>query len=84
MGMIGTTADTTNAMGVGMDNAVMVMVPRENVPVNAGGQVAFQPGGLHVMLVGLQQDLQPGDHFTITLNFEKAGPVNLDVAVREP
>jgi copper(I)-binding protein len=84
MAAMAVAADTGSAMGVSMDSAVMVMVPRENVPVKAGSQVAFQPGGLHVMLVGLQQDLQPGDHFTITLNFEKAGPVSLDVAVREP
>jgi periplasmic copper chaperone A len=67
-----------------MDGDVMKMVPQENVPVPAGEQVEFKQGGLHVMLIGLTKDLHPGDHFTVTLNFEKAGDVALDVEVKAP
>ncbi|MBN2500591.1 MAG: copper chaperone PCu(A)C [Anaerolineales bacterium] len=67
-----------------MDGDVMKMVPQENVPVPAREQVQFKQGGLHVMLIGLTQDLNPGDHFTVNLNFENAGEMALDVEVREP
>lgn len=59
-------------------------------PVNDGvivpekSQVAFEPGGLHVMLVGLSRDLKTGDTITLTFNFENAGSVEIRVPVREP
>ena len=67
-----------------MAGAVMTMVQQENVPVAAGSQVTFEPGGLHVMLIGLTEDLKPGASFKVTLHFEKAGTITLDVPVREP
>jgi copper(I)-binding protein len=67
-----------------MDGDVMKMVPQENVPVPTGGEVQFKQGGLHVMLIGLTQDLNPGDHFTVNLKFENAGEMALDVEVKEP
>ena len=41
----------------------------------------FQPGGLHVMLFGLKQPLKAGEHFPLTLEFEKAGKVEVQVQV---
>ncbi len=67
-----------------MEGDVMQMQPQESVPVPAGETVAFQPGGLHVMFIGLKADLVPGDTFELTLTFEKAGEVVLQVEVRQP
>ena len=67
-----------------VEDDVMKMVPQENVPVPAGEQVEFKQGGLHVMMIGLTQDLNPGDHFTVNLNFKDAGEIALDVEVKEP
>lgn len=67
-----------------MENGMMKMEPQEKVPIDARSKVVFEPGGLHVMLVGLKQDLHPGDSIRLTLNFEKAGAVTLDVPVKEP
>jgi copper(I)-binding protein len=36
------------------------------------------------MLINLVQDMNHGDHFHLTLNFEEAGSVNVEVVVREP
>lgn len=66
------------------DDGTMSMVPQEQVPVAAGSQVAFKPGGLHVMLVNLQQDLAPGDQFPLTLTFQNAGEIEIQATVREP
>ena len=80
---VGENAMETSMMA-GMEGGVMMMVQQENVPVSAESQVEFKPGGLHVMLIGLKQDLNPGDTFAVTLNFENAGEITLDVPVREP
>lgn len=45
------------------------------VPVPAGGTVTFQPGGLHVMFIGLKQAMPPGTMVDAVLRFEKAGNV---------
>lgn len=66
-----------------MEDGNMKMVHQMNVPVPTG-ETAFKPGDLHVMLIGLKNDLKPGDVFTVTLNFENAGERTLDVIVREP
>lgn len=66
-----------------MKDGVMQMVQQMNVPVPVG-ETVFKPGDLHVMLIGLNNDLKPGDTFTVMLTFEKAGEQVLDVVVREP
>ena len=66
-----------------MEDGNMKMVHQMNVPVPTG-ETVFKPGDLHVMLIGLKNDLKPGDTFTVTLNFENAGEKTLDVVVKEP
>lgn len=66
-----------------MQDGNMQMEQQEQVPVPAG-KTEFQPSGLHVMLIDLNQDLKPGDTFRLTLDFAKAGAMPLDVTVSEP
>ena len=66
-----------------MQNGNMQMVHQQEVPVTIG-TTEFKPGGLHVMLIGLKQDLNPGDMFSLTLDFAIAGDMQLEVAVSEP
>jgi hypothetical protein len=65
------------------ENDVMRMQPVPNIPIPAGGSVTLQPGGLHVMLIGMQKELAPGDKISLTLTFEKAGPMTVEAEVRE-
>ena len=65
-------------------NGVMSMQPQESVPAPAQGTVEFKAGGLHVMLINLNRDLKVGDTFTVTLNFQNAGEITVDVTVKEP
>jgi copper(I)-binding protein len=60
---------------------VMRMRPVNIVEVPARGTVQLQPGGLHIMLIGLQYPLARGDEVPLTLVFERAGqmPVRLQV-----
>ncbi|MFO7623512.1 MAG: copper chaperone PCu(A)C [Anaerolineales bacterium] len=67
-----------------MDSSgTMSMHEQHSISVPAKDQIAFQPGGLHVMLIDLTQDLNVGDRFNLTLTFEGAGQVPVDVEVRQ-
>ncbi|AUH53709.1 hypothetical protein CXB49_19765 [Chromobacterium sp. ATCC 53434] len=66
------------------DNGVMRMRKVEGgVEIAPGQTVKFAPGSYHVMLVGLKQPLKAGDRFPLTLNFEKAGSIVVDVVVQD-
>jgi periplasmic copper chaperone A len=67
-----------------MDSSgTMSMHEQHSISVPAKDQIAFQPGGLHVMLIDLTQELNVGDRFNLTLTFEGAGQVPVDVEVRQ-
>jgi periplasmic copper chaperone A len=57
------------------------MRPAEAVEVPPGGEATLAPGGLHVMLVGLTSPLVEGTSFLMTLVFERAGEVEVEVMV---
>jgi copper(I)-binding protein len=50
--------------------------------IKANGGVSFEPGGLHIMLMGLKQQLKIGDSFPLTLTFAKAGAVTVTASVQ--
>lgn len=60
---------------------VMKMQKIDSIGIPAGGDVRFAPGGNHVMLFGLTQPLVAGERFPLTLEFEKAGKVDVEVAI---
>jgi copper(I)-binding protein len=60
----------------------MVMQPRLQFDVPAGGTLAMKPGSYHIMLLGLKQALQPGDTVNVTLTFEKAGQMSVEAPVK--
>lgn len=65
-------------------DGVMVMSRVDGIEVPAQGQTELRPGGLHIMLINLTQDLNPGDTINLTLVFENAGSIQISVPVREP
>jgi hypothetical protein len=67
-----------------MKGEVMTMRPVEFIEVPGKGQVALKPGGLHIMLIGLKQNLVPGDKVKLTLVFEKSGEMLVEAEVRMP
>ena len=66
-----------------MEGDVMKMGPVSKVEIPAGGSAALQPGGLHVMLINLQEQLVPGEKIKLTLNFEKSDPLTIEAEIRE-
>lgn len=67
-----------------MDGNVMKMREVGQIEIPASGRVEMKPGaGYHLMLMGLQQPLKPGDSFPMTLVFEKAGKAEVKMKVQE-
>jgi periplasmic copper chaperone A len=60
---------------------VMRMRQVDAIDVPAGETTALRPGGLHVMLIGLEDRLVQGEQFPLTLVFEAAGPIEVEVTV---
>jgi periplasmic copper chaperone A len=63
------------------DGDVMRMRPVPAIELPAGQEVRLAPGGLHLMLIGLTQSLEPGGRVPVTLVFERAGEVTIQLAV---
>ena len=51
------------------------------IDLPAGIVVKLQPNGPHLMLVGLKERLVEYDSFHMTLTFERAGQVDIDVQI---
>ena len=60
-------------------NGVMKMTKLLSIEINPGEQILLQPGGHHIMLMGLKRPIKEGEKFPIILAFEDAGEVKLDV-----
>ena len=68
-----------------MDGEVMKMqMLPDGLEVAAKSEVLLKPGSYHVMLIGMKQDLNAGDIFSIDLEFEKSGVITVEPEVREP
>jgi copper(I)-binding protein len=57
----------------------MRQVPFYELP--ARGHVELKPGGAHLMLVDIKQPFKEGDKVPVTLRFEKAGEVKVELLV---
>ena len=75
-------AKTVELHTMQMQGDVMQMRQVPAIDLPAGKTVELKPGGLHVMFIGLTQALNEGATFPLTLHFEKAGEVKVDVKVR--
>lgn len=63
-----------------MEGGAMRMRPIMSVPVPAGETVAFEPGGRHAMLFGLDPEITPGTPLRLTLRFESGSDVEIEAA----
>jgi periplasmic copper chaperone A len=62
---------------------VMEMKPVELIPLEPFEEIEFMPGGFHVLLIGLKQDLEEGDKIELTVHFLNHSDVNVTVHVQE-
>ncbi len=68
-----------------MEGDVMKMNEVEGgLVIPAGQSVTLAPGGFHVMFMQLNQQLTEGSTVPLTLTFEQAGTVELELMVGAP
>jgi hypothetical protein len=86
--LVAAQADVSNAIEIHetkMEGDVMRMQQVEGgIEIPAGGQVELKPGGYHVMLIGLTRDLNVGEKFPVTLQFESGAMLTVEAEVRQP
>lgn len=66
------------------EDGVAQMSAQGQIEIPAGDRLAFEPGGYHVMLTNLTHELTLGRSISVTLLFERAGPVIIEVPVQNP
>jgi hypothetical protein len=65
------------------EKEMMFMQPVENISIPAHSVAVLQPGGSHMMLVNLKEQLKIGNHIDLTLKFMHAGEIRLKVPVQK-
>ncbi|MCR5857416.1 copper chaperone PCu(A)C [Mesorhizobium sp. J428] len=63
------------------DGDVSRMKHIETLELLAGERITLAPGGMHLMLMALQDKLREGTTFPMTLSFEAAGEITVEVSV---
>lgn len=75
-------ADRVEVHEMATVNGVMTMRGlADGLVIAPGATVELRPGGYHLMFLGLKDRLSEGQTVKVTLTFERAGPVELDVPV---
>lgn len=59
-------------------------IVQDKVSIHPSETMVFQPGGIHLVLIGLKDQLVPRTKFPLTLKFEKSPPTNTMVQVLAP
>src|SRR4030088_1311079 len=76
-------ADKVQVHEMATNNGVMTMRPLDKgLAIEPGKTVKLAPGGYHLMMFDLKGPLKQGEKVPVTLEFEKAGKVNLSLDVQ--
>jgi hypothetical protein len=65
------------------ENGIAKMRHVKAMDIHVRHTASLKPGGYHIMMMGLQKPLKAGDTFPLTLEFEKAGKVEIIVEVKK-
>jgi len=84
--LIGAASEAAEAVEIHesrIEGDVMNMNRVEVVTLEPSAKVEFAPGGYHVMLIGLKQDLQAGDEIEVTLQFRDSPVIVVKAEIRD-
>ncbi len=75
-------SDDVQIHEMAVENDVMKMrqLP-DGIEIPAGAKVELKSGGLHVMFMRIKHPFKEGETFKATLNFEKAGKIDVDFKI---
>jgi len=65
------------------ENGMMKMRQVESIKIPANGQATLEPGGFHIMLIGLHDNLKIGQEVPITLTFSDNSTMDIKTVVRK-
>ena len=63
------------------DGDIFRMREVEHLDVPANGRLELKPAGAHLMLIDIRRPFRAGEKVPVTLRFEKAGEVKVELAV---
>src|SRR5579859_3608637 len=63
------------------DGDVMKMREQDGIDIPAGKTVELKPGGMHIMLMGIDHALKDGEMLPLTLTLANEGEVKVEVMV---
>lgn len=77
-----TVAKTVQVHEITLVDGVMKMSElKDGLEIPAGGDVTLEPGGYHIMLINLTQDIAPNSTYALDLTFANAGTTTVTVTV---
>ena len=83
--LVGGTSDAADVLELHthtMEDGMMKMRRVERIEIPAKGTVSLEPGGLHVMLIGLKRNLVPGDSVDLSLDLDDGTALEVQAPVR--
>ena len=64
------------------EGGMMRMRRVKQIDIKAGSETVLKPGGLHVMFIGLKQQIKAGDKVELELEFDDGTTIKLTVPVK--
>lgn len=86
--MISATSDAASSVELHettetSDGQMVMTETADGFPLPAGQPLMLEPGGDHLMLIGLTQSLQPGDEITLTLKLDDGTEIQFAAPVKD-
>ncbi len=83
IGVSSNVADVAEIHESKMENDVMQMNMISSLPLAADQEIVFEPGGYHIMLIGVKQELVLGEHIGIVLHFKNHEDIVVEVHIED-
>jgi copper(I)-binding protein len=64
-------------------NGALESLSTVSIAIPAGREIRLEPGGPHLLFIGLRKPLQDGQRFPVVLQFEHAGNITVDMFVQQ-
>lgn len=82
--LIGATTNVADVVEIHesrMENDVMQMNMIDSLPIAVDEEIIFKPGGFHIMLVDIKEDLILGEHIGLILHFKNHEDLVVEVHI---
>ena len=64
------------------EGGMMRMRRVNSIAIKAGSKTVLQPGGLHIMFIGLNRGLKAGENVALKLKFDNGSEIEMEVPVK--